>query len=113
MAGSSALGLTGVGHGLKCWCLAYSAGINVNLSTGVWEIYTKPFNGLTCYKQTMVIDASEKKGTKDYLDSLVHEAIHASRKDFTEAEVIRLAKDITTVLWSLGIRRRGRAAGGR
>ena len=97
----------GKSHGLKSWCLGYSAGMNVKLTTGVWEIYDKPFKGLTCYKQTIVINDSEKKGSKDYLDSLVHEAIHASRKDFTEAEVIRLAKDITAVLWSLGIRRQG------
>jgi len=78
--------------------------MDVTLSTGSWEVYTKPFYGLVCYKQTMVINGSKPSNTKDYLDSVVHETIHASRKDFTEGEVILLAKDITKMLWRFGYR---------
>jgi hypothetical protein len=42
--------------------------------------------------------------TKDYMDSLCHECAHMSLPNATEAEVSRIAADITEVLWKRGYR---------
>ena len=75
----------------------------VLLSTGLWEIYSKPFKGLTVTEKTIVLN-SARRDTKDYMDTVVHETIHASRKDLTEKEVTTLAGDITEVLGASGYR---------
>jgi len=76
----------------------------IKLSTGWWDIHTTPFAGLTCYRNTIVIDSGEPISTKEYMDTLVHETIHASRPDLSEAAVVKLAGDVTTMLWAAGYR---------
>lgn len=78
--------------------------MHVLLSTGLWEVYSKPFKGITVYGNTIVINDGHRRCTKDYMDTVVHETIHASRKDLTEKEVTTLAEDITEVLWAMGCR---------
>ena len=76
----------------------------VSLSTGLWEVYSKPFKGLTVNGKIIILNDGCRRCTKDYMDTIVHETIHASRKDLTEKEVITLAEDITEVLWAMGCR---------
>jgi hypothetical protein len=78
----------------------------IKLSTGEWELHTTPFAGLTVYANTIIMDATEPVTSKEYMDTLVHELIHASRKDQTERQVVKLAHDITEGLWRVGYRLR-------
>lgn len=75
-----------------------------HLSTGLWEIYSKPFKGLTVDGKIIILNDGCRRDTKDYMDTIIHEAIHASRKDLSEKEVSTLAGDITEVLWAMGCR---------
>jgi hypothetical protein len=78
--------------------------MTIKLSTGEWDIHTEPFAGLTCYERVIVLDTSEGIRSKDFLNTVVHEATHASRRDLTEGEVVTLATDIVEVLWKMGYR---------
>lgn len=74
------------------------------LSTGEWSvIVTTDTKGVTLPCQSIVITQKEYL-SRDYLDTCVHEACHASRDDMSEAEVEKLAGDITEVLWKRGYR---------
>jgi hypothetical protein len=42
----------------------------------------------------------------DEMDTWIHETLHVSINKMTEAEVRRVAADITTVLWKAGYRRK-------
>lgn len=80
--------------------------MKVQLSTGPWHLDTDYFVGMTCYEPTIFIDPERSKSQIDYLDTCIHEAIHASRNDLSEQAVVRLASDIATVLWALGFRQK-------
>lgn len=76
----------------------------VRLSNGLWEIYSKPFKGLTVKGKIIVLNDGCRTDTKDYMDTVIHETIHASRGDLSEKEVSTLAGDIIEVLWAMGCR---------
>ena len=80
--------------------------MTIKLSTGEWDIHTEPFAGLTCYERIIVLDTSEGVRNKEFMDTVIHEVIHASRKDLKEKAVVTLAGDITAVLWKMGYRLR-------
>jgi hypothetical protein len=75
----------------------------VRLSTGKWRVVLRPCEGLTIYDQTIVINTPREN--EERLDTIVHEALHASNYKLTEAEVTRMANDISSVLWKAGYRR--------
>ena len=79
--------------------------MTIHLSTGLWALHTTPVSGLTCYGQTIYIDPNFDT-ERDLIDTVIHEALHASRKDLSERAVSRLAGDVSTVMWSLGYRRK-------
>ncbi len=56
-------------------------------------------------KVRRVIRLASWNGPRAMLGTAVHEAIHASRPDMTEAEVRALEADVARLLWSLGYRR--------
>jgi len=47
----------------------------------------------------------EKIDTKEGLEALIHESLHASYWTASEERVERTAKDISSFLWRLGFRR--------
>lgn len=77
---------------------------SVKLSTGTWTVIRTSFQGLTVWEGKVSI-VHYSVSEKNYLDSHVHEALHAAERSFSEAEVVRLAKDITAYLWAAGYRR--------
>jgi len=88
----------------------------VKLSTGHWFVdLTHTCRGTTYYEKTMAIISrlGHTPRCKDYLDTCIHESIHASRPDLSESEVYKLANDITAVLWKLNYRKSSRRAYGR
>jgi len=76
---------------------------SIKLSTGTWRVVMRPCEGLTIYGQTMVINTPNEN--EERLDTIVHETLHASNYKLTEAEVSRMANDISSVLWKAGYRR--------
>lgn len=74
-----------------------------NLSTGRWLVIVEEQQGLTLEQQGIVIKPVEMNG-KNYMDTCVHEALHASQPDLTEAEVTVIAGDIVEILWKRGYR---------
>lgn len=42
------------------------------------------------------------------LDTITHECLHITRPDFSEAEVQRVAGDLSKTLWAMGYRRPAR-----
>lgn len=84
----------------------------IRLSVGLIEVVQEPFAGLATSGETLIIDAYKRPDRqrgwskrKNELDSWVHETIHKSRPDLSEAEVAKLARDITRVMWRAGYRR--------
>lgn len=45
------------------------------------------------------------QGEEDTLDTIIHEALHASRPELDEAAVNATANDLSRLLWRLGYRR--------
>lgn len=79
--------------------------MTVKLSTGEWDVFTQPFAGLTCEERVIVIDVANAESEKDLMDTFIHETLHASCPRMSEAEVARVAGDLTTVLWKARYRR--------
>lgn len=73
------------------------------LSTGEWVVVVAECSGVTVNQKAIVVPLKNASG-KEYLDTVVHETVHAALPHATEAEVIRLAKDVTEVLWKRGYR---------
>ena len=84
--------------------------MKVKLSTGVWDVDDSTFKGCTVYDSRDLFVPARGAQTKDYMDTCVHEALHASRRSFTESEVVKLAADVTAVLWAMGYRKRTKKA---
>lgn len=76
----------------------------VKLSTGWWTLIMEPIHGWTSPSQRVII-VTPCKETKERLDTLIHETLHASKWGMSEDEVRRVAKDVATVLWRAGYRR--------
>lgn len=74
-----------------------------NLSTGKWAIIIESYRGLTLQSKSIIVPKADFT-SKDYLDSFVHEALHASLQNMTEKEVVRVSHDIVEVLWKRGYR---------
>lgn len=83
------------------------ADFHVTLSTGRWCFVLEPLHGITVgnkgHERVVVVPPCGE--TKDRLDTLIHETLHASKPSLSEAEVVRLAGDIAKVLWRAGYRR--------
>jgi len=73
-------------------------------STGTYLVISDDHLGLVC--QEPVIRLAPAKGTRDDMDTAIHEALHAEFMDLTEARVERAANNITNFLWRLGYRLR-------
>jgi len=50
--------------------------------------------------------ADPTQGPRDFLETIVHEAIHAEFSDAPEADVDRAGREIARLLWRLGYRRK-------
>lgn len=80
---------------------------HVELSTGRWCFVVEPLCGVTIgnkgHEQVVVVEPSAE--TRERLDTLVHETLHASKPWMSEKEVVRVAGDLAKVLWRAGYRR--------
>lgn len=74
-----------------------------NLSTGEWAVIISDNMGVTLQNKSIVIPPV-KVLSRDYQDTCIHEAVHASMPNLCETDVARLANDITEVLWKRGYR---------
>ncbi len=74
----------------------------VSLSTGDRVLILSPLIGITLDYPAIVIPPG--RDTADRLDTFVHETLHASCPLMKESEVIRIADDVSTVLWKAGYR---------
>lgn len=83
----------------------------VKLSVGEVDVIQGSFEGLAIKRPAIVVNEpsvdSEHKWSKaqNLLDTWIHETAHLSQPNLSEAEVARLANDITKVLWNAGYRR--------
>ncbi len=75
----------------------------VVLSTGKWAFIVEPLVGVTISGSAVVIPPSRE--TRDRLDTWCHETLHTSLPAMSEAEVSRVAGDLSKVLWKAGYRR--------
>lgn len=74
------------------------------LSTGEWSVIVETdCKGVALACQSIVIYQKDTH-SRDYLDTVCHECLHASLPKMSEAEVARIAGDITEVLWKRGYR---------
>lgn len=74
-----------------------------DLSTGKWAVVVEDDKGFSI--DAKVIHIQRKRiFTKDYCDTVCHEVLHSSCPDMSEAEVARIAGDLTEVLWKRGYR---------
>ena len=76
----------------------------VALSTGKWDYVLEPIHGITV-KAAGVVIIEPCAETRDRLNTVVHETLHASKPNLSEAEVDRIATDVAKVLWRAGYRR--------
>lgn len=74
-----------------------------NLSTGQWAVVIESYRGLTLSSKSIIVTPADP-ASKDYMDSFVHEALHASMQSMSEKEVVRVSHDIVEVLWKRGYR---------
>lgn len=76
------------------------------MSTGLWSLHLTPMAGLTCQGKVLVLvpDDDQPVGSKDYMNTVLHEGLHATDYDLHEMAVRRMAGDLTELLWSLGYR---------
>jgi hypothetical protein len=81
------------------------ADFEVELSTGPCWVLLGDYLGLALYKDRQHIVVPPKNtGSEDYLNSICHEVAHLSLPEASEAEVHRVATDISKVLWKRGYR---------
>ena len=73
------------------------------LSTGSWAFVLEPLQGVTLNGPAVVIPPSRE--SRDRLDTFIHETLHVSLPSMSEAEVERVAGDVSKVLWKAGYRR--------
>lgn len=74
------------------------------LSTGKWLVIVETdCKGVALAGKSIVIYQKDTQ-SRDYADTCIHECIHASLPDMSEADVAKLAGDITEVMWKRGYR---------
>lgn len=79
--------------------------MRAKLGRGRYRIVEEQIHGICDYmSRTISIDARERG--RNYLDTLVHECLHASNPKLSEAVVTRMANEISRVLWHKGYRKR-------
>ena len=69
-----------------------------------WAIDLEPAHGQCLDKYKIIqVDGRERK-KRIFLESLIHEVIHAFLPDLPEETVDRIAKAIAALLWRIGYR---------
>lgn len=53
----------------------------------------------------LLIEIDPRQNKKKYLNTLVHELLHAAYEDMSESDVLHGARKLTTYLWDTGYRR--------
>jgi hypothetical protein len=80
---------------------------SVALSTGLTDIVEADVSGLSTFRPTIFINPTGlKRGSKDELDTWIHEPLHHALPGLSEAEVERIAGDLAAILWKAGYRRK-------
>lgn len=82
------------------------ANLRIKISVGEIEVIQEPAYGWAISKPTIVITPGQSGLCE--LDTILHESLHMSRPDLSEAEVQRIASDLARVSWSMGYRRPAR-----
>ena len=77
----------------------------VGLSNGVVQYIQEYYKGLMLSYNPTIIIFHGQKGS-DEMDTWIHETLHVSLPKASEAEVRRIAGDVTKVLWMAGYRRK-------
>lgn len=67
-----------------------------------WEVVIDTVCGMCARGPLIFIDT--KYHGKDLLDSFCHEAAHAERPELSEAEVTKLSRFLSELLWKAGYR---------
>lgn len=60
--------------------------------------------GITVHERGVILIRKSRE-TRDRLDTFIHETLHSCNPALSEAEVSRVAGDISAVLWKAGYRR--------
>ena len=55
--------------------------------------------------ETRILHVNKDLGPRDFLETLVHESLHASLPSEDEEQVTRVGREIAMFLWRLGYRR--------
>lgn len=76
----------------------YGRDFQIYLSTGLWKYTLEYFKGVTCWDAQQIVIAPCKH-TRDRLDTIIHETLHASCPTLSEREVERISGDIAKVVW--------------
>lgn len=73
-----------------------------------WTLDFTPAYGQTLYAHnTIQIDGRyARKAPREFLDTVIHEILHASMKGAGERDVAEAARAISRILWRLGYRRK-------
>lgn len=70
-----------------------------------WVIHVYPsLCGLTVHASRHIVLIGKQLHTKEFLDTIIHELIHAIRPDFSEQDVEQLSRRISHTLWRFGYR---------
>lgn len=77
----------------------------VGLSNGVVQYIQEIYKGLMLSYTPSIVIFPGQKGS-DEMDTWIHETLHVSLPKASEAEVRRIAGDVTKVLWLAGYRRK-------
>ena len=56
-------------------------------------------------KNLNLIEIDPRQNSKDYLDTLIHEALHIMFPDWSEKEVVEHSGRLTRLIWRQGYRR--------
>lgn len=74
-----------------------------------YHIYIHPLKGVTTppdgTRELEIFIRTDKISKRMFLDTCIHEALHASKWSLSEKDVNRMATEIAKFLWRLGYRR--------
>lgn len=79
--------------------------MRVKIGKNTWTVQEANIYGLCEHSDRLISLQAGQRG-KLRLDTLIHEVLHASRPDVSEADVAEIARDLTAALWQDGWRRK-------
>lgn len=78
--------------------------ICVKLGDAKWSVHImRRHHGLTIYDNGIVL-SSKRIHSLEFLDTVIHEALHALDSSLSEDDVSRMSRGIAILLWRIGYR---------